>query len=181
MAESNAPFISLGKHLKYVREQSQQSLAEVSGAVEIDERHLERIEAGQERPAEDVLLLLISYLGVHDQEAVQLWELADYDSDIPEQIKLDGLAQASGKSVIMLLAMDVRTMYSDGLDVAGNQAGFVLNFTQTAGQSRTTPVASIGMSYEQAENVLRTLQQAMLRSKYLPNQKLLPPPKPEKQ
>src|ERR1700683_4187621 len=87
MKESNAPYITLGQHLKYVREQSRQSLLEVSGAVEIDEDRLERIEAGIERPAEDILLLLISHFGVADREAVQLWELADYDSEMPEQIK----------------------------------------------------------------------------------------------
>lgn len=57
---------------------------EVSGAVEIDEKRLKRIEAGIERPAEDILLLLISHFGVADREAVQLWELADYDSDMPD-------------------------------------------------------------------------------------------------
>ncbi|HTB49251.1 MAG TPA: helix-turn-helix transcriptional regulator [Verrucomicrobiae bacterium] len=180
MQEPNTPFITLGRQLKHVREQSQQSLAEVSGAVEIEERHLERIEAGQERPAEDILLLLISYLGVRDQEAVQLWELANYDSDMPEQFKADGTPQSTTKSVVMLLAVDMRTMYSDGLEITGNQAGFVLNFTQAAGQSRAMPVASIGMSYQQAEAVLHTLQQAMLRAKYLTSTKLLPPPHTEK-
>ena len=34
MSEQNAPFVTLGRHLKYVREQLQQSLAEVSGAVQ---------------------------------------------------------------------------------------------------------------------------------------------------
>ena len=69
MSESPAPFMSLGNHLKYVREQARQSLAEVSGAVEIDEAYLQRIEAGVERPAEDILLLLISHFGVKDREA----------------------------------------------------------------------------------------------------------------
>ena len=57
MESKSLPFQPLGGHLKYLREQSHQSLAEVSGAVEIDESALERIEAGLERPAEDVLLL----------------------------------------------------------------------------------------------------------------------------
>ena len=84
-----APFITLGRHLKYVREQLHQSLAEVSGAVEIDEQSLERIEAGRERPSEDILLLLISHYGVENQQAVQLWELAEYDAAAPEQLRAD--------------------------------------------------------------------------------------------
>lgn len=177
MSESNAPYITLGKHLKYVREQQHQSLAEVSGAVEIDEDSLERIEAGQERPSEDILLLLISYYGVQDQQAVQLWELADYDADLPEQIKTEADIQ-SGNKVVMLLALDTRTMYTDGLDVTVNPAGATLTFTQAGSKSDATPVARLGMSLEQAEQVARSLQHALLRAKYAPHSKLLPPGKP---
>lgn len=175
MSEQNAPFITLGKHLKYVREQSHQSLAEVSGAVEIDEKRLARIEAGKERPAEDILLLLISHFNVQDREAVQLWELADYDSELPDQIKLE-IDQPSGKPVVMLLAMDIRTMYSDGLEVVSNQAGLTLNFTQMVTPSQANTVARVGMSHEQAEQVLKTLQQALLQARYQKGPKALPPP-----
>lgn len=177
MNDQHAPFITLGQHLKYVREQSKQSLMEVSGAVEIDERSLERIEAGVERPAEDILLLLISHFGVADSQALQLWEQANYDGEIPEQIRPEGADQQfTAKQVVMLVGFDSRTMYSDGLDVIWNQAGVTLNFTQTSSPNQNLPVARVGMSYDQAERVLNTLQQAMLRAKYLPNTKLLPPP-----
>jgi hypothetical protein len=66
-------------------------------------------------------------------------------------------------------------MYSDGLDININQAGVTLNFTQSAGQSSSTPVARIGMSHQQTEQVIRALEQALLRAKYLSNTKLLPP------
>lgn len=174
MSESNAPFITLGRHLKYVREQLHQSTAEVSGAVEIDEQTLERIEAGKERPAEDILLLLISYYGVQDQQAVQLWELADYNTDTPEQIKPEIDLQASNK-LVMLLAFDARTIYSDGVEVDVNQAGATLTFTQ-AGKSEAMPVSRLGMSIEQAERVALALQLALLKAKYQGNDKLLPPP-----
>lgn len=177
MSESNAPFTTLGKHLKYVREQLQQSLAEVSGAVEIDERSLERIEAGRERPSEDILLLLISHYGLQDQQAVQLWELADYSADLPDQIRTEADIQ-SGNKVVMLLALDTRTMYSDGLNVSVNPAGATLTFTQASGKSEAAPVARLGMSLEQAEQVARTLQQALLQAKYGSRSKLLPPGKP---
>ena len=176
MSDSNNPFVTLGSHLKYVREQSKQSLSEVSGAVEIDEKQLERIEAGMERPAEDILLLLISHFGVQDREAVQLWELAEYDSDIPEEIRLDShQGHLGGKPMIMLLAVDVRTMYSDGLEVTANPAGVTLHFTQAVSQSQLAPVARVGMSHQQAEQVIRTMQQALLRARYLGGNKLLPP------
>ncbi len=177
MKDLNAPYTSLGNHLRYVREQSKQSLAEVSGAVEIDEKHLQRIEAGLERPAEDILLLLISHFGVLDREAVQLWELAEYDSDIPEEIKQSSEpAPQNSKPMVMLLAMDVRTMYSDGLEIMVNPAGVTLNFTQAVGKSQVAPVARVGMSHQQAEQVIHNLQQALLQAKYLTPTKLLLPP-----
>ncbi len=175
MNEQHAPFVSLGNHLKYVREQSHQSLSEVSGAVEIDERSLERIEAGKERPAEDILLLLISHFGVQDREAVQLWELAAYDSDVPEQIKADNDAQLIGKPAVMVLAMDMRTMYSDGLEVITNNAGLTLNFTQMITPTQASSVAKVGMSFDQAEQVLKTIQKALLQARYQSGPRALPP------
>ena len=177
MSDHNAPFLPLGNHLKYVREQSRESLAEVSGAVEIDQQHLERIEAGLERPAEDILLLLINHFGVQDREAVQLWELAEYDSDIPDEIRQSDIGGGqAGKPMVMLLAMDMRTMYSDGLDVTVNQAGVTLNFNQAVNATQTSPVARIGMSHQQAEQVMRVIEQALLQAKYGTPTKLLPPP-----
>lgn len=176
MSETNTPYITLGNHLKYVREQSRQSLLEVSGAVEIEEERLKRIEAGIERPTEDILLLLISHFGVADREAVQLWELANYDSDIPDQLRPEPIEQQfAGKNVVMLVGFDTRTIYSDGLDVLWNEAGLTLNFTQATSPSQRTSVARVGMSYEQAEKVLDTLQRALLHAKYVGGTKFLPP------
>ncbi len=178
MSEQQAPYIALGKHLKYMREQSKQSLAEVSGAVEIEERKLEKIEAGLVRPEEEVLLLLISHFGIQDREAVQLWELAEYDSEVPEEIRLNNPV-TQGKPTVMLLAMDVRTMYSDGLDIMVNPAGITMHFTQAVGPNQAAPVARIGMSREHAEQVLKSLEQALLHAKYVGYKKLLPPPRSE--
>lgn len=169
-----APFITLGKHLKYVREQLHQSIDEVSGAVEIDSEMLEQIEAGCERPSEDILLLLISHYGVQEQQALQLWELAEYDNAAPEQIRPD-LDIPAGQKVVMLLAMDTRTMYSDGLEVEVEKAGVTLTFTQASGKSKKSPAARVGMSAEQAQEVVRSIQSALLKAKYDGHLKLLPP------
>ena len=171
----NKPFKPLGGHLKYLRELSHQSLAEVSGAVEIDEATLERFEAGIERPPEDVLLLLVSYFDMKDHEAVQLWELAGYDGEVPEQIRPSSDVNVDHKNVVMLLAMDVRTVYTDHLEVATNHAGVTLSFAQTTASNKTAPVARLGMSYEQAIQVVNNLQLALLKAKYQPDTKFLPP------
>lgn len=175
MSRSDTPFITLGQRLKYVREQSEQSLAEVSGAVEIDETLLQRFESGRERPSEDILLLLISHFDIQEQEAVQLWELADYKEDVPEQLRSQIDINTSGKPVLMLLALDTRAVYSDGIDIETTKAGLTLSFTQSGGPSKELPVAKVGMSVAQAEKVLNTLQQAILKAKYHQGPKQLPP------
>src|SRR5690349_9860745 len=103
MAENGAdnPYKTIGWHLKFAREQLKESLAEVSGAVEIDEKTLISIENGLRRPSEDVLLLLISHLGLDDAEATSLWELAGYSDDEPIQ------------STPVHLQQDLRVVYTD--------------------------------------------------------------------
>src|SRR6185312_330006 len=157
------PFKTLGTHLKYLREQGNESLQEASGAVEIDTEALQRIEEGRERPSEDILLLLIQHYKTQDHEALQLWELAGYNGDdSPHRVRLDDIiGQAGQKQLIMLMAMDQRTMYSDGLDVGINQAGVTLNFTQSTGNNRRSSAGRIGMSYEQAAQVVRIMQEAL--------------------
>lgn len=172
--QNTPPFKTLGTHLKYLREQVRESLAEVSGAVEIDVNVLERIEQGFERPTEDILLLLISHFAMPDQEAVQLWELAGYDGDASGKFHLDDPALA-GKPVVMVIGLDMRTQYSDGLDIVVNPAGLTLNFTQAAANNQRMPVGRIGMSVEQAEQVVKNLQAALLRARYGNGPQALPP------
>ncbi|HEX8226875.1 MAG TPA: helix-turn-helix transcriptional regulator [Candidatus Saccharimonadales bacterium] len=162
------PFKTLGTHLKYLREHSSETLAEVSGAVEINEDILERIEQGEERPSEEILMLLISHFNMQDNEAVQLWELAGYDRrtnpdiigmNIQEEIQ-------AGKPLVMLLAIDVRTQYTDGVEVSINNAGAVMTFTQAGGLGQVQPVARVGMSLQQAEAVSNALQLALMQARY---------------
>jgi len=166
---SNLPFRPLGNHLRYLREQIQESVAEVSGAVEIEIEKLERIEQGVERPSEDILMLLISHFNMQDHEAVQLWELAGYEDAKGDKFQLP--SDMLGKPMMVLLAMDMRIMYSDGIQVSATKQGVTMNFTQGKDQ----PVSRIGMSREQAAMVLRTLQVALLKSQYPDSPPQLPP------
>jgi transcriptional regulator with XRE-family HTH domain len=167
---SNVPYQQLGSRLKRVRERASETLLEASGAVEIDPKELERIEDGQVRPSEDILMLLINHFDVQDTEAVQLWELAGYEGNEQHNSQ-----QIPFEKTVVLLAMDVRTIYSDGLNIDVNQNGLVMNFTQ-AGTTpdQRTPVARVGMSYQQATQVYRALQHALLYAEGQPP-KLLPP------
>ena len=169
-----SPFLVLGRRLRLLRENRRESLAEVSGAVEIDMDALERIEQGRERPSEDVLMLLINHFGIQESEAVQLWETAGYAQHNHDD-RSAGSGETFMKPTMVLLAIDARVLYSDGITVNTNQNGLVMNFSQQTGPERVMPVAKVGMSFEQAEAVLHTLQQALLRHKYLPDRRSLPP------
>lgn len=183
------PYKTLGKCLKSMRQKFQESLGETSGAVEIDVEQLDRFERGAEVPSEDILMLLISHFNLQDDEAVELWELAGYDSDSGFVAAHSGQSQnrddrsASAESAlkpgmpVMLLALDSRILYANGVDLMADDNGIVLNFLQTADvQSQKIPVSRIGMSFEQAEQLVLIIQRAMLHKKYLSGPKQLPPP-----
>lgn len=188
MSESVNPFPhkpphkTLGKYLKSMRQKLQESLGETSGAVEIDVEQLDRFERGAELPSEDILMLLISHFGLQEDEAVELWELAGYDSDTgftAVRPSREEVPEHPGKAGIpvMLLALDNRVLYSNGVDLTADTSGIVLNFLQTADtQSQKLPVSRIGMSFEQAEQLVQIIQRAMLHKKYLSGPKQLPPP-----
>jgi transcriptional regulator with XRE-family HTH domain len=154
------PFKSLGIRLKTIRQKLQESVADVSGAVEIDESMLQRIEQGSERPSEDILLLLISHFGMRDDEAASLWQLAgydpphDHDHDLPDDLKND-------RNLVLVMAVDPRVMYSDNIQVQINPNGVVMNFSQASTSGRPLTTARVGMSREQAYNVLRSLQETL--------------------
>lgn len=165
------PFKLLGSTLRKAREIRKQSLAEVSGAVEIDTDALLRFESGEQRPTEDILLLLISHFDLKDEEATKLWELAGYGED-----KTPGATQTSsfdlGQPVAMVMPMDLRVVYTDMVHVMVNNYGVVMNFMQGAGPNgQPLAVARIGMSKDHAKSVLQVLSDSL---KAADSQKALP-------
>ena len=114
---------------------------------------------------------------MEDSDALHLWSLAGYDIDDLMVEGADPLMASDipiPRDLIMLLAIEQRTLYSDSLDIHYDTNGLVLNFKQIAGQKQPLSVAKLGMSYKQAEQVLQTLQKVLLRHKYLKGPKSLP-------
>lgn len=162
------PYKTIGWHLKFAREQLKESLAEVSGAVEIEETTLVQIENGERRPSEEILLLLISHLNLEDAEATSLWELAGYDREETD------FAQSSQTSSPVV--------YTDAVDATVNDYGVVLEFMQGSGPgNRLSPVARVGMSKEHAKHLLNVLHNTLNQSNQTKTaKKLLPSPKKRK-
>lgn len=159
------PYKSLGGKLRGMREKGRESLAEVSGAVEIDVEALSAIERGTERPTEDILLLLISHFAIREDEATTLWELAGYESqDNGSGLTVDEIGAL--KNAVMVMPVDTRISYTDMAHVMVNDHGVVLNFLQTSGPNNQPLVVSrLGMSREHAESVLELLQKTLAQHK----------------
>jgi transcriptional regulator with XRE-family HTH domain len=177
---------TFGKYLKTMRQKLQETLGETSGAVEIDVEQLDRFERGSELPSEDILMLLISHFNLADDEAVELWELAGYDYDgnfndaRGRRDNDDSARQPMPNTPVMLLALDSRVLFTNGVDLSADDAGMVLNFMQNGhddkGQNgQRYPVSRIGMSFEQAEKLVEIMQKALLHKKYMSGPRQLPP------
>lgn len=164
MDKTEQPFKKLGDRLRSIRQKLHESVAEVSGAVEIDEPVLQRIEQGHERPAEDILLLLINHFGMKDDEAATLWQLAGYDQPRPQHDHDNNDEGNNNRSAILVMAIDPRVIYSDGVQVTAGSNGVTMSFSQASGTPNSLTTAKIGMSREQAYAVVRTLQDALSRS-----------------
>lgn len=154
------PFKNLGQRLRLIRQKLHESAADVSGAVEIDESTLAGYEEGRERPSEDILNLLINHFGMQDDDAANLWQLAGYEQ--PLERTDDGFEDAPGnRAGVLVMAIDPRIIYTDGMHVNAGPNGVVLSFAQMNGSQQPLVTARVGMSREQARNVISTLQAAL--------------------
>lgn len=166
------PYETLGLWLKRMRQKKQQSIAEVSGAVEVDVEHLTKMEKGLMRPSEDILMLLISYFAVKEDEAVKIWEMAGYEQPDVTRSATSG-SQEETLQPIIVMPMDARIVYTDVAKVQTTKYGLTINFLQSDGiGGKPLAVARVGMSKEHAERLIGILQQSLVE----PEQKLLPAP-----
>lgn len=164
--QPQTPFKTLGDRLKAVRQKLHESVVEVSGAVEIEEQTLQRIEEGHERPTEDILMLLINHFGIQDDDAANLWQLAGYDQPREhDHNHADRETTPNNRSMIMIMAVDPRIIYSDGAQVTANSQGVVISFSQAAGTPHALTTSRIGMSREQAYGLMHTLEKTLEGSK----------------
>ena len=162
-----SPYQLLGKKLRQLREKHRETLAEVSGAVEIDEKQLVQMEAGKDRPSEDILMLLMSHFGVSDDKiADELWALAGYnmrhEQDHNHEDARHDDHDDMKRTAAMMIMLDPRVMYSDSVEVISNKQGVIINFSQTAGADAPhLTISRVGMSYDQAKAVMGILHQVL--------------------
>ncbi len=178
MGNKQQPYRNFGQVLKKLRASASKSVAEVSGAVEIDETKLTQFEDGELRPSEDILLLLIQHFELKDSQATELWSLAGYDG-APDQEKFfmnDEFGDVQ-QTTVMISAQDARIVYTDMIQVMVNNYGVIINFMQGAGPgNQPMAVSRVGMSKEHAKSVLEVLKKTLEQSEQKNNPKLLSPP-----
>lgn len=176
MAKSNdEPYAALGAKIKHFREQWQQSLVEVSGTLEIDEKALREIEAGKTLPADDLLNMLINHFLLTDEQANELRELALMQRDQTAEGLLGGLEEMIMKQIVMYLPIDSKIVYTDSMNATVNKHGVVLQFFQNAGPNKqSVSVSQVGMSREHAERIIEVLIKTLRDYNRNQSQKLLP-------
>jgi len=156
------PYRPLGKRLKALRDRANESLADASGAVEIEVRQLASFELGHSRPSEEILLLLISHFSAKDDEAIRLWELAGYGMS---KIPMAHMASEQPGDFPESDSANPRVLFTDVVDVIVNNYGVVMKFMQGTGPgSQPTTVAKVGMSREHAKSVLHILQTTLTQT-----------------
>jgi DNA-binding XRE family transcriptional regulator len=171
---SNVPFIGLGQKLKKVREVRRETLAEVSGAVEIDIQTLQEIESGKVRPEEDTMLLLITHFALKDDEADSLWMLGGYSELYPIDVNSEDINEFRPSAAVM--PSDIRIVYTDTVHVVVNNFGVVMNFMQMSGpNAQPLMISRVGMSKEHAYSVLEVLRKTLEHADTNANKNFLPP------
>lgn len=159
MKRGDKPYKQLGDELARIRKRIQESVAEVSGAVEINDDLLAAYEHGDSRPSEDILQLMITHFNLKDEESDKLWDLAGYEDKQPVHDHDNGY---TSQPAVMVMPLDARIVYSDTFQVSINQYGVVMNFLQNSGPNgQQVPVARIGMSLDHAKRISETLQQTI--------------------
>lgn len=161
--EKQHPYRSFGEVLKNLRANASKTPAEVSGAVEIDEAKLKSYENGEQRPSEDILILLIQHFALKDDQANELWKLAGYVGGPDEEKYFMNDDNGNIQQVTVGVSPhDARIVYTDMLQVMVNNYGVIINFMQGAGPGNNPlAVSRIGMSKEHARSVLEVLQKTL--------------------
>ena len=155
------PYYLLGYKIRNIREKSNQTIDQVAGAVEINKDQLIKFENGLKLPDKDILLLLISYFNLKNDEAKKIWQLAGYESLTDNFIDYDdGTAQLP---TIVIVPFDNKIIYSDLVQVASNNYGLVLNFMQASPLKTNQPqiVSRVGISKEHARDIIKKLNEAL--------------------
>lgn len=181
---SHEPYAALGAKLKHFRTQWNQTVEEVSSTLEIDQKTLLAIEAGQTIPSETVLEMFISHFLLTDEQADEIRDIADnYKLQASEGLA-SGIEEMLMKQIVMYAPPEGKILYTDSMQATVNKSGVVLQFMQgTSGQGQKNQqimVSRVGMSREHAERVIEVLRTTLDQHYRSQGTKSLPSPDTDK-
>lgn len=156
MRGSEYPYQKIGGYLKNQRERLNESVAEVSLAVEIEIDTLTQIETGKLLPSEDILVLLLSHLNVDDKTARKVFALAGYGLGEGEKTE----QSQSTKPQVYMVVPGGQAQFADEVEVVAGKSGVTLSFKQPANQGVIT-IADVGLSKELCKELVQKLKQAL--------------------
>jgi len=154
----------LGAKLRFYREVAKKDVRDVSEAVELDTGTLVNIEAGKTEPDEETLALLMSHFNLLEDQAVELWQIAGYDTlelgsiEMNEDKAGEPSKDETPKELRINLPSDVKVMYTDMAQIMTNKYGIVVQFIQNAPGNNAQIVSRVGMSKEHAKSLVKILQ-----------------------
>lgn len=151
------PYKDFGVALRAFRVAANESLEDVSGALEIEPTRLEKFERGEELPSSDLLDLLVSHFSLREGEASRLWDLAGYDEN--EAIDVPKLPMDVMKLTVQVIDPN-QIVFTDSVKVDTNRFGVILSFAQQNGDNFRI-VSKLGMSKEHARKVAKALQESL--------------------
>ena len=162
--DSERPYKAIGDRLKFLREQWQQSIKEVSNTLEIDEDTLKSIENGKVLPEIETLDMFINHFLLTEEQADDLRQLVD--STLGKSTDLNGLnigfEDMLAKQVVMYMPVDNKVVYTDAMNANVNDHGVILQFMQQMpGSKQPAIVSRVGMSREHAEKVIKVLRSTL--------------------
>jgi transcriptional regulator with XRE-family HTH domain len=168
------PYAALGARIRFLREQWHQSLSDVSGTLEIDEKTLLAIEEGKTLPPTDMLDMLISHFLLTEDQAQDLRDLAEDQRDAVSDALSSGIDDMLMKQIVMYLPIDNKIIYTDTMHATVNDNGVVLQFMQSMPNGQQAPVSRVGMSREHAEKMIEVLQNTINQYEQGKRRKFLP-------
>jgi transcriptional regulator with XRE-family HTH domain len=158
----------LGKEIRKLRKETGQSLIKVSGSLNIERSHLNKIELGAYKPSLELLNRILDHFSVEGIKANQLRDLLQHGQ--VERMVVEGIERKDNKHMnqavkkpeqVAQISIDPAAnpvLFSDSILVSSSDYGLVLDVAQKVGNGpQHHIVARIGISFDHAKKLLEVI------------------------
>lgn len=177
--------INLGKQIRNLRKKTKKSLKDLASLSGVHPTYLSKIENGQKRPSQKLLLKLLDLYKVSPSEFLAIQLLAGYGKtyygELKEQKEVNYMTskqeekpegQIQNNQMQIQVPNNLPVLYTDSAFVTASAFGLVLDFAQTLGPTNNqNVVARIGMSSDHAKALLKVLSQKLTEVELLKEKK----------